>query len=98
MTDRSEVGVYRLKLFVAGNSSRSTRAIENIRQICSENLDGRCDLEVIDIAENPGAAEENRIIAVPTLLKEGPLPTVRLIGDMSESRKVLEGLNIPRAS
>lgn len=87
-----------MKLFVAGKSVRTTRAIENIKQICSENLEGNFDFEVIDIAENPQAAEDNRIIAVPTLVKEGPLPTMRLIGDMSERTKVLEGLNIPKAS
>ena len=90
--------VYMLKLFVAGEGARTSRAVENIRQICSENLEGKFQFEVIDITENPQAAEEHRIIAVPTLVKEEPLPAMRLIGDMSETRKVLEGLNIPRAS
>ena len=73
---------------------RSTKAIENIRKICEEHLKGRCDLEVIDIYQQPALAEGEQIIATPTLIKKLPLPLRRFIGDMSMTEKILLGLDL----
>lgn len=92
LTDPSQS--YTLTLFVAGSSALSARAIDNIRRICVNHLDGRCELDVVDIANDPEAAETNGIVAIPTLIKGSPLPQVRLIGDMSDTDGVLARLNI----
>ncbi|MGI4748436.1 MAG: circadian clock KaiB family protein [Janthinobacterium lividum] len=83
-----------LRLFVAGNTIRSRLAIENLRRICAEHLDDRVDLEVVDIHQQPELAEYHQIIAVPTLVKLRPLPVRRIIGDLSETRRVLLGLEL----
>lgn len=85
---------YVLRLFVTGATSRSQRAIENMRKICEENLLGRFDLEVIDIYQNPEATRDLQVIATPTLVKVLPEPLRRIIGDLSDSEKVLAGLNL----
>ncbi len=87
---------YRLRLFVAGNTPRSQMAIENLRQICDAHLANRIDLEVIDIYQQPEFAGEYQIIAAPTLLKMLPLPVRRIVGDLSETERVLRGLEITR--
>ena len=92
-------GSFQLRLFVAGSTSRSQQAIQNIRRICEEHLKGEYSLEVIDVSQDPGQAKEHRILAVPTLLKELPLPLRKIVGDLSEKEKVLQGLDIqPRDS
>ena len=83
-----------LRLFVTGSTSRSQQAIQNIRQICEEHLQGQYELEIIDVAQDPGQAREHQILAVPTLLKELPPPLRKIVGDLSEKEKVLEGLDI----
>lgn len=85
---------YRLRLIVAGRTLRSRRAIANLRRICDEHLDGRVDLEVIDIYQQPELAEKYQVIAVPTLIKLLPLPIRHMIGDLSEKERVLRGLEI----
>ena len=85
---------YKLRLFVTGTTARSTRAIENMKQICEENLEGRYDLEVIDVYANPEATKELQVIATPTLVKILPEPLRRIIGDLSDREKVLAGLNV----
>lgn len=92
MTDPA--GSYTLTLFVAGSTALSSRSIENIRRICVTHLGGKCELDVVDIAADPEAAEANGIVAIPTLIKGSPLPEVRLIGDMSDTEGVLTRLNI----
>lgn len=90
---------YALTLFVAGPSALSARAIENVRRICAIHLEGGCELEVVDVATDPEAAEANGIVAIPTLIKASPLPQVRLVGDMSDTEAVLSRLNIvPQAA
>ena len=90
---------YVLRLYVTGSTPRSTRAIENIRRICEAELEGRYELTVIDIYQNPEAAREQQIIAAPTLLKILPSPLRRIIGDLSDHDKVLAGLEIrPKAT
>lgn len=85
---------YKLKLYVTGKTSRSERAIENLRSICREAFDGAYDLEVVDVLESPQDAEENKILATPTLVKSLPPPMRRIIGDLSERDKVLVALDL----
>ena len=85
---------YRLRLFVAGSTVRSRQAIENLRRICREQLDGNVDLEVVDIYQQPELAERYQVIAAPTLVKLLPLPVRRIIGDLSETERVLRGLDL----
>lgn len=85
---------YVLRLYVTGTTPHSTRAIINIRKICEEHLEGRYDLEVIDIVQNSRLAEGEQIIAAPTLIKKLPLPLRRFIGDMSNTERILLGLDI----
>ena len=83
-----------LRLYVTGTTPRSVKAIRNIRRICDEHLKGAYDLEVIDIYQQPVLAKEEQIIAVPTLLKKLPLPLRKFIGDMSDTEKILLGLDL----
>ena len=85
---------YLLRLYVTGTTSRSVRAINNIRQICEEHLKGRYDLEVVDVYQQPKLAEDEQIIAAPTLIKKLPLPLRRIIGDLSDKDRVLLGLDL----
>lgn len=87
-------GRYILKLYITGTTSRSTKAIVNIRKLCEEHLQGRYDLEVVDITQHPTLAEGEQIIAAPTLIKKLPLPLRRFIGDMSQSDHILLGLDL----
>jgi circadian clock protein KaiB len=85
---------YLLRLFTSGTTPRSTRALQNLREICESDLQGNYDLEVVDIYQEPGRATESDIIAAPTLIKEEPPPTKRMVGDLSDRPKVLLGLAI----
>jgi circadian clock protein KaiB len=85
---------YILRLFVAGQTSKSVHAIANIRKICEENLQGRYLLEVIDLYQQPQLAQGEQIIALPTLIKKFPPPLRRVIGDMSNTQRVLAGLDL----
>ena len=85
---------YILRLYVTGTTPRSSRAIANIRMICETHLEGRYDLEVIDIAQHPALARGEQIIAAPTLIKTAPLPLRRFIGDMSQTERLLAGLDL----
>jgi len=89
---------YVLRLYVAGMTSRSTRAIVELRRICEERLCGRYDLQVIDILQQPELATEAQIFAVPTLIKTLPLPIRRLIGDLTQPERVLVGLDLAPSS
>jgi circadian clock protein KaiB len=85
---------YVLRLYVAGPTVQSTRAIVNTRKICEEHLQGRYDLEVVDICKHPIMARSEQIIAAPTLVRKQPLPVRRFVGDMSRTEKMLAGLGI----
>ncbi|MBV9521388.1 MAG: circadian clock KaiB family protein [Alphaproteobacteria bacterium] len=85
---------YVLRLFVTGTTTRSIKAIASIRRICQEHLRGRYQLEVIDLYQHPERAKDEQIIAAPTLIRQLPLPLRRLVGDLSDSEKVLLGLAI----
>ena len=88
---------YILRLYVTGMTSRSSRAVGNLKAICEEYLEGRYDLEVIDIYQQPVLTKGEQIIAAPTLIKKLPLPMRRIIGDMSNRERVLLGLDLIRA-
>jgi circadian clock protein KaiB len=87
-----------LRLYVTGLTPRSTQAINTIKDICEEELQGRYELEVIDLAKQPELAKEEDIIAAPTLIKQLPSPLRRLIGDLSNKERVLLGLDLRRRS
>ncbi len=86
--------LYVLHLYVAGMNSKSLQAVENIKRICEEYLPGRYQLEVIDIYQQPILAKDGQIVAAPTLVKELPLPLRKLIGSMSNTERVLVGLDV----
>ena len=94
--DKSNSGKsqYVLRLYVSGMTPNSIRAIENIRKICAEHLEGRYQLEIIDIYQQPIFAKEGQIVAAPTLVKELPPPLRKFIGDMSQTEKILLGLDL----
>lgn len=81
-----------LRLYVAGQTSRSLAAIDNLRRICEKNLKGRYTIEVIDLVQTPQLARADQIVAIPTLVKKLPPPLRRIIGDLSNSERVLIGL------
>ncbi len=83
-----------LKLYITGQTSRSKRAIANLRRICEEGLGDQYEMVIIDVLERPQLAETEKILATPTLIKEFPPPTRRIIGDLSDTQKVLLGLDL----
>lgn len=88
------LSIFLLKLYVTGANPRTERAIANLQQICDAELEGRYTLEIIDVLEDPEAAERDRVLATPTLIKELPPPLRRIIGDLSDRAKVLLALEI----
>lgn len=85
---------YVLRLYIAGTSSKSMRAVANIKEICEGSLKNRYDLEVIDIYQQPVLTKGEQIIAAPTLVKKLPLPLRKFIGDMSDTERILVGLDL----
>ncbi len=85
---------YVLRLYIAGMTPASTRAIVNVKEICEQHLEGRYDLEVIDIYQQPILAEGEQIIAAPTLIKKLPLPLRKFLGDLSDLERILVGLDL----
>ena len=85
---------YVLRLYITGMTPRSTEALAAIQRICEEHLAGRYSLEVIDIYQHPERAREEQLIAAPTLIKQLPLPLRHLIGNLSDTERVLAGLNV----
>jgi circadian clock protein KaiB len=96
-TQPSVVDRYALRLYVTGMTARSAQAITNLQAICAEYLEGRYDLEVIDIYQQPLLTRGEQIIAAPTLIKKLPLPMRRLIGDLSDRERVIVGLDLALA-
>lgn len=88
---------YELRLFVTGASINSIRAIANLKHICETYIPGKYSLEIIDVYQQRALAESEQIIALPLLIKKWPLPQRRLIGDMSDTAKVLKGLGISQS-
>jgi circadian clock protein KaiB len=87
---------YILRLYITGTTSRSVLALTNLKKICEEYLEGRYELEVIDLYKMPSLSKDEQIIAAPTLIKKLPLPFRRIIGDMSNVEKVLMGLDLKK--
>ena len=87
---------YRFALFIAGSSPRSTRALENIRELGDQNLGGSYELEVVDVTEDVMRAEEQQIMATPTVIKLSPEPVRRVTGDLSDPDAVALALGLPR--
>lgn len=91
---QASVPICELRLYVSGTTTRSSRAIKNLRTLCDAYLPGGYTLEVIDIYQNPSAARDAQIIAVPTLMKLKPLPVRLLIGDLSDTATLRSALGI----
>lgn len=90
----TSAGRTRLRLYVAGTSPRSTRSIESVRRLCEGRLGGACDLEVVDIYQQSALAGADGVVAAPTLVRLSPLPARRIAGDLSDERRVLDGLGL----
>jgi circadian clock protein KaiB len=86
---------YVLKLYVTGMTPRSTRAITTVRSVCEEHLAGQYELEIIDVYQMPTRIMEDRIVAIPTLVKCKPGPSRLMVGDMSNRERLLAGLGLP---
>jgi circadian clock protein KaiB len=93
-TDGSETARWNLRLYVAGQTPRSLTAFNNLKEICEEYLKGKYHIEVVDLMENPTLARGDQILAVPTLVRKLPQPIRKIIGDLSNTERVLVGLDI----
>jgi circadian clock protein KaiB len=91
---KSAVAKYDLRLYVAGNTERSSTALRNLERICGEHLGGEYRIEVIDLLKNPALARGDQILAIPTLVRRLPSPIRKIIGDLSDTSRVLVGLDI----
>ncbi len=85
-----------LRLYVAGQSPKSLKALANLKRLCEDHLQLRYEIEVIDLADDPRLAMEDEIIAIPTLVRKLPEPTRKIIGDLSDSERVIVGLELLR--
>lgn len=89
---------WELRLYIAGQTPKSTLALKNITRYCEEHLAGEYIIEVIDLLKNPKLAEGDQIFAIPTLVRKLPVPMRKIIGDLSNEEKVLVGLNIRKVT
>jgi circadian clock protein KaiB len=94
LADLEDSQLFVLRLYVTGMTPRSTRAIRAVRAICEELLAGRFDLEIIDVYQQPALIRDEQIVATPTLVKKGPTPERRMIGDMSNRARLIAGLGL----
>jgi circadian clock protein KaiB len=94
MMAKTKKDKFQLKLYVAGQTPKSIRAFSNLKKICEEHLQGRYTIEVIDLLVNPQLAKGDQILAIPTLVRKLPEPIRKIIGDLSNTQRVLVGLNI----
>ena len=94
LADLEDSQQFVLRLYVTGMTPRSTRAISAVRGICEEFLAGRYDLQVIDVYQQPALIRDEQIFATPTLVKKGPEPVRRMIGDMSNRERLIAGLGL----
>ena len=85
---------WNLRLYVAGQTPKSVTALANLKRICDEHMHGEYSVEVIDLMENPQLARRDQIVAIPTLVRELPSPLKRIIGDLSNTERVLVGLDV----
>ena len=89
-----EARIYRLRLYTAGHTPKSVLAVANLKRICDEYLHGRYEIEIVDLFENPQLAQGDQILAVPTLVRRLPEPIKKIIGDLSNTERVLVGLDL----
>lgn len=89
-----EKGAWDLRLYVAGRTPRAVTAFANLKKICEEHLEGQYHIEVVDLLKNPQLAKGDQILAVPTLVRKLPVPVRKIIGDLSNTERVLVGLNL----
>ena len=92
------VAEWKLRLYVAGQTPKSLTAFANLRRLCEEHLAGRYEIEVIDLLKHPELAQSDQIIALPTLVRKLPQPFKRIVGDLSNSERVIVGMNIEKIS
>jgi circadian clock protein KaiB len=92
--DRADADFYELRLYIAGQTSRSVVALANLKRICEEHLQGRYRIEVIDLLEHPQLARGDQILAIPTLVRKLPEPIRKLVGDLSNTESALVGLDL----
>ena len=90
----TEAKKWNLRLYVAGQTPKSVTALANLKRICDEHMKGAYSVEVIDLMENPQLARRDQIVAIPTLVRELPSPLKRIIGDLSNTERVLVGLDV----
>jgi circadian clock protein KaiB len=90
----SREDTYRLRLYVAGRTPKSTQALTNLKQICEEHLQGRYEIEIVDLLVSPQLARGDQILAVPTLVRRRPEPIKKIIGDLSNTERVLVSLDL----
>ncbi|MCB0196447.1 MAG: circadian clock protein KaiB [Anaerolineae bacterium] len=93
----SEDEVWILKLYVAGQSPKSVTAFRNLKKICEEHLEGKYQIKIIDLLENPQLGKGDQILAIPTLIRQLPEPVKKIIGDLSNTERVLVGLDLQPA-
>ncbi len=86
--------VWELRLYIAGRTPKSVRALDNLRRLCEEHLPGRHRIDVVDLLENPQLARQDEIVAIPTLVRKLPDPIRKVIGDMSDAERTLVGLQL----
>ena len=92
--DRSNAESWQLRLYVAGKTANCVKAFANLKKVCEENLAGRYDIEVIDLLENPRLAAGDEIVAIPTLVRKLPTPVRKILGNLSDTERVLVGLQL----
>jgi circadian clock protein KaiB len=92
--DSDSAGTYNLRLYIAGQTSRSAAALANLKAVCEQHLAGRYRIEVIDLLEQPQLAAGDQILAIPTLVRRLPQPIKRLIGNLANTERVLVGLDL----
>lgn len=91
-------GFWNLRLYVAGQSMKTIAAVQNLESICEEHIPNRHKIEVVDLLEEPERAEEDQILAIPTLVRRSPTPVRKIIGDLSNTERVLIALDLPRSA
>lgn len=95
MTEEEKTGeIWDLRLYVAGQTPKSLQAFANLKRICEEHLKGKYRIEIVDLIENPKLARGDQILAIPTLVRKLPPPIRKIIGDLSDTEKVLVGLDL----
>ena len=92
----AEEGNWNLRLYVAGQSPKSVRAFANLKKLCEEHLKGKYTIEIIDLLKNPQLAAGDQIIAIPTLVRQLPVPIKAIIGDLSDTERTLVGLDLQK--